>query len=82
VQPASEISLRLEAISSESAEHIYNLKVAKNKQIAQLSAQVVGAAFTYADLKKLFDLIFFSAYWKQLELNLTSSSLRNSEQQA
>lgn len=79
VQPANEISSRLESISSESAEHIFNLIEAKNKQIAQLSAQVVGAAFTYADLKKLFDRIFSSAYWQQRELNLASSSTAAAE---
>jgi len=79
VQPANEISSRLEVISNESAEHIYNLIEAKNKQIGQLSAQVVGAAFTYADLKKLFDRIFTSAYWQQRELNLASSSTAAAE---
>lgn len=51
----------------ESSENVFNLIEGKNKQIGQLSAQVVGAAFTYADLKKLFDRILGCGYWQQRE---------------
>lgn len=66
VQPSDDlVSDRLDAMASDSAEHLFNLIEGKNKQIAQLSAQVVGAAFTYADLKKLFERILTSSYWQK-----------------
>lgn len=67
VQPPSEINSRIESLSVESSENVFNLIEGKNKQIAQLNAQVVGAAFTYADLKKLFDRILGCGYWQQRE---------------
>lgn len=67
VLPTNQINQQLETTSSEYAEHVFNLIEGKNKQIVSLSADVVGAAFTYADLKKLFDRIFGSIYWKKRE---------------
>lgn len=67
VLPTNQINKQLDSTSSESAEHIFNLIEGKNKQIGQLNAQAVGAAFTYADLKKLFDRIICSPYWKKRE---------------
>lgn len=67
VLPPNQISQQLDLTTSDSADHMFNLIEGKNKQIGALNAQIIGASFTYADLKKLFDRIFGSAYWKKRE---------------
>lgn len=65
VLPANEINYQLESVSSESAEHLFNFLEGKSKQIPMLTTQADSTALTYADLKKLFERILTSSYWKK-----------------
>lgn len=67
VQPMEVLNSKTESAAIESADHIYNLIEGKNKQITALSVEIVGATFTYSDLKKVFDRIMNSTYWNRSE---------------
>lgn len=73
VLPANEINHQLESVSLESAEHLFNFLEGKSKQIPMLTTQAGSTALTYADLKKLFERILASNYWKKrTELTIES----------
>lgn len=55
-----EVNAKLDAASSEFADHLYNLMEGKNKPINSLNTNT-----TYAELKKLFERVLAAPYWTE-----------------